>query len=119
MQATRLQSHQIPSIIPAQSLPKIMLRPLLLILVANLYQFSNQSNSHSTSSVVSAAHARSTDPMPTSTAEALARETGDDDIEDCDDAVDNGHDYRSDCVDNGHDALANGPEDGFDLFNTN
>ena len=40
----------------------------------------------------------------------------DDDVEDGDDAVDNGHEDGADGVDDGHDALADGAEDGLDLW---
>ena len=42
-------------------------------------------------------------------------ERTDDDIEDCDDAVDNGHEDGADGVDDGHDAAADGLEDACDL----
>jgi hypothetical protein len=52
--------------------------------------------------------------MPTSppTAEALAGEAGHDDVEEGDDAVNDGHYYGTDGMDNSHDAVADGSEKG-------
>jgi hypothetical protein len=49
------------------------------------------------------------------TTDALAGETGNDDIKYGDDAINDGFDDCSDTIDNGHKAIANGTEDAFDL----
>ena len=49
-------------------------------------------------------------------AAAVAGEGGDDDVEDGDDAADNGHDDGADAVDNGHEHGADGSEDALDLL---
>lgn len=62
-----------------------------------------------------AAYPRAPYPMPTTAAESMAREARHDDVEDCDDAVDNGCEDRADAVDNRHEAVADGAENAFDL----
>jgi len=48
-------------------------------------------------------------------ATATAGEAGDDDVEDADDAVNDGGQHGPDAVDDGHQAVADGSEDGFKL----
>jgi len=47
----------------------------------------------------------------------LTSQAGDDDVEDSDNAVDNGHDNAANAVDDRHQDGADGSEDGFNLRN--
>lgn len=49
-------------------------------------------------------------------AAVAACEAGDDDVEEGDDAVDDGCEDHANAVDNGHQAVADGAEDGFELL---
>jgi hypothetical protein len=48
-------------------------------------------------------------------ATVTAGEAGDDDVDEGDDAVDDGGQHGPDAIDNGHQAVADGAEDGFEL----
>ena len=54
--------------------------------------------------------------MPTPPAAAAAGQAGNDNVEQGDDAVDDGRQHGADAVDNCHQAAANGLEDGFNLY---
>lgn len=87
--------------------PCVSASPVSQALCIVLYAAPHPGAPHAT-----AAHAM---PVATVAARVAARQAGDDDAEEGDDAVNDRGEHVADAADNGHDDAANRPEDGLEL----